>query len=220
MTKDESTREMPGSRLLQFAERFFGQVGLEKIALPIIADLQHEYSSRSDKPVTRLLILLRGYLSFWKATCLYGLFSSRGDVRPFQSIGFTLFLGAASGTIVSIFIWMGNQTKGLAMLFPDWFTALLFLSLLFLAIWSCTRHMPDPRFRKIWKAAWRIASANGIILATVIILISLRLFHNGIGFINIIVAYGFTQLISLVCGFILSLLVWGMFVFRSGRTAC
>lgn len=219
MTNDEKTGKLPGARLSRFAERFFEQPGLEKIALPIIADLQHEYSRRSDKSITRFLILLRGYLSFWKAIGIYSLFSSRGDIRPFQSIGFVLFLGAIVGTIVSIFSWMGNQTKGLVNIFPNWFTALLFLSLLFLAIWFCTRHLPDPRFRYIWKIARRIAAVNGIILGTACTLLCFRMFQGSVPFVFVIFFYLITLALTLVFGLIASLLVRCTIAFHPRRNA-
>lgn len=216
MTKDEKNGKLPGSRLLQFAERFFGQPGLEKIALPVIADLQHEYSSRPEKSLTRFLILLRGYLCFWKATGIYSLFSSRGDIRPFKSTGFVVLLGASVGIIISLLSWKLNQTPNLVSLFPNILTFLAFICLLFVAIWFCARQLPVHSFAGIWKVAYRISITIGLVFGTINVFIVIRQFQSypdsvlpdfiylGIGFLG-------SMLIVLVFGMTAGLLVWGMY---------
>jgi len=49
---------------------------VETIVLPIVADLQHEYSSLAHSAVTRSLVLLCGYWSFWKAVGLHTILST------------------------------------------------------------------------------------------------------------------------------------------------
>jgi len=218
MTKDEKAGKLPGARLLQFSENFFGQAGLEKIALPIISDLQHEYSNRSDTSITRFLILLRGYLSFWKATGLYSLFSKKGDIYPFKSTGFVVLLGTAVGVIISLLSWKGNQTLGRVSLFPDILTFLVFICLLFLVIWFCIRHSATRGFAEIWEVACRISKTIGLLLGTTNIFTGIRLFQPapdsvlpdltflGLGFL-------LSMFIVLVFGMTAGLLVWGMYAF-------
>jgi hypothetical protein len=119
MIQGEINKKLPGSRLYQFSEKYFEQPGLEKIAQPIIADLQQEYSCRPHPSLARLFILLRGYSGFWKAIILYSLFSDEGNIRIFKSIGFFRLLGAAVGVIVAALSWRGNQTPGFVSLLPD-----------------------------------------------------------------------------------------------------
>ncbi len=214
MTKDEKNGKLPGARLLRFSERFFEQPGLEKIALPAIADLQHEYSSRSDKSITRFLILLRGYLSFWKATGIYSLFSSRGDIRPFKSTGFVVLMGAAVGVIISLLSWKGNQTPGLVTIFPDILTFLAFICFLFLVLWLCVRQLPVPSFAGIWKVAFRISTTIGLLLGTTTVFIGIRQFHHPtlLPYLTLLgVVFLGSMFIVIVLGMAAGLLVWGMY---------
>ena len=197
MTKDEKNGKLPGARLLRFSERFFEQPGLEKIALPAIADLQHEYSSRSDKSITRFLILLRGYLGFWKATGIYSLFSSRGDIRPFKSTGFVVLLGASAGVIISLLSWKRNQTPGLWNPFPDVLTALVFIFLFFLVTWFSARQLTAHCFHDIWKIGWKISLTTGIILGTVMFFLAFEIWRFPPGSIGTAIDY--LQLAALSC---------------------
>jgi len=216
MTQDTQTRKLPGERLLKFAEKYFEKPGLEKIALPVIADLQHEYSSRPAQSKPRFLILLRSYLSFWKTIGMYSLSSNEGNIRPFKSIRFVMLLGAAVGIIFSLISWRGNQTTGLVSTFPDMYSMLAFFVSLCLAIAFCVRQLPGHRFADIWKVAHRLYVIIGVILATTLTFIGIRQFKPapdsvfpdliflGLGFL-------FSMFIVLVFSLIASLLVRGMY---------
>jgi hypothetical protein len=164
MTKGENAEKLPGSKLHQFAEKYFEPPGLERIALPIIADLQREYSSKPHTSSTRFFILLRGYLGFWKSIVLYSLFSAEGNIRVFKSVSFLRLLGAAVGAIGALLIWKGNRTPGLVSLFPNLLTALAVLCLLCLAVWFCVRQLRTRGFPDIWRVSGKISVPVGIIL--------------------------------------------------------
>jgi capsular polysaccharide biosynthesis protein len=71
MTHGGNSWGMPGSRLLRFAEEHLDHSAVEILVLPIIADIQHEYSAVSRTTMMRLFVLLRGYWSFWKVIGLH-----------------------------------------------------------------------------------------------------------------------------------------------------
>jgi hypothetical protein len=214
MTEDNKNIRLPGSRLYQFSAKYFEQPALEKIARPIIADLQHEYSIKSQTSISCLLVLLRGYLGFWKAIGLYSLFSKEGNIRPFKSIGFIVFLGSAIGAVFSLLSWKGNQTAGGVMLFVNGFTMLIFFCLLWLAVWFCSRQLQSHRFLDIWRIARTISITTGVILGTTIIFLSYRQFHPFSVLQLSIVGFLLTLALVLVFGLIASLLVRLLFAFR------
>ncbi|MBZ5497656.1 MAG: hypothetical protein LAP85_14735 [Acidobacteriia bacterium] len=91
---------LAGSRLRRFAEKYLDQSTVELIALPIIADLQHENSAEPRTCVTWSLVLLRGYWSFWKAIGLQTVIGGDRKMRTIKFIGidaltFVLLLVAA-----------------------------------------------------------------------------------------------------------------------------
>lgn len=71
MTHVGDYRRLPGFRLRRFAEKRLDRSAVEMLVLPIIADLQHEYSSLPRSTVARLLVLLGGYWGYWKAIGLH-----------------------------------------------------------------------------------------------------------------------------------------------------
>lgn len=214
MTENKINIRLPGSRLYQFSTKYFEQPALEKIAEPIIADLQHEYSIKSQTSMSRLLVLLRGYLGFWKATGLYSLFSKEGNIRPFKSIGFIVFFGAAIGAVFSLLSWKGNQTPGTVYLFVDGFTMLIFFCLLCLAVWFCSCQLQSHRFLDIWRVARTISLTTGVILGTTIIFLSYRQSHPSSDLHFALVLFLLTLALVLVLGLIASLLVRFLFAFR------
>ncbi len=91
---------LAGSRLRRFAEKYLDQSTVELIALPIIADLQHENSAEPRTCITWSLVQLRGYWSFWKAIGLQTVIGGDRKMRTIKFIGidvltFVLLLVAA-----------------------------------------------------------------------------------------------------------------------------
>jgi hypothetical protein len=185
MTKDTGTSKLPGAWLLQFAEKYFEQSGLDKIALPIIADIQREYSGEPHKFLTQLFFRMRGYISFWKAITLYSLFSDEGNVRIFKAIGFYRFLGIAVGTLVSLLSWKGNQVPGRVSLIPDAATGLALLCFLCLAIWFCARQLQVHYFSDIWRVSGKIVEPIGIILFIASLLLMRKLWSMPVSMLNL-----------------------------------
>jgi hypothetical protein len=180
MTKDIHTSKLPGSWLLQFAEQYFEQSGLEKIALPIIADIQQEYSSKPQASLARFFILMRSYLSFWKAIGLYSVFSDEGNIRIFKSISFYRLLGTVVGSITAILSWKGNQTPHFVSLIPSWEIGLALLCFLCLAIWFCARQLQAHYFIDIWWVSSKISLPITIILLILNILLIFKLFGSAV----------------------------------------
>lgn len=203
--------KLPGLHLHQFAEGYFEQPGLEKIALPIIADLQREYSTGSPTRLKRFFILLRGYSGFWKAIILYSLFSDEGNIRIFKSTGFHCLLGVALGAIDSLFSWMGNQTPGVVSLFPNVLSALASLCLLSLAVWFCARQIQAHDFYRIWWVSVKIALPFPVILSLLQVLLMYRWFHSSPPMWMIAFGTISTVVIALVSCMTTTLLVWGVF---------
>jgi hypothetical protein len=219
MIQGEINKKLPGSRLYQFSEKYFEQPGLEKIAQPIIADLQQEYSCRPHPSLARLFILLRGYSGFWKAIILYSLFSDEGNIRIFKSIGFFRLLGAAVGVIVAALSWRGNQTPGFVSLLPDVLTAMTLLCLFCLAVWFCARQIQASRFPDIRWISGKISVPIGIILWTVDILLMFKLFHLPVPAVHL--AFSVIGILGVVFvnQIVASLLVWGVFTIRKSMKA-
>ncbi len=188
MTQSDK-KKLPGSKLHRFAEKYFEQPGLERIALPIIADLQQEYSSRPHTSLACFFILLRGYLGFWKSIALYSLFSNEGNIRVFKSTGFFRLLGAAAGAITALLSWKGNQTPGLVSLFPNVLTALTVLCLLFLAVWFCVRQIQAHRFPDIWWVSGKISVPIGLFLWMVQICLLFKLWSKPPDMFSLIVTF-------------------------------
>jgi hypothetical protein len=178
MTQDTNTSKLPGSRLLQFAEKYFEQTALEKIALPVIADIQQEYSSKPQASLVRFFILMRGYFSFWKAIGLYSVFSDEGNIRIFKSISFYRLLGTVVGSIAAILSWKGNQTPHFVSLIPSWEIGLALLCFLCLAIWFCTRQLQAHYFINIWWVSSKISLPIIIILWILSIMLMFKLFST------------------------------------------
>jgi len=191
MILDERSRKLPGSWLYQFTEKYFEQPGLEKIAQPIIADLQHEYISLPHVAIKRSLILLRGYWSFWKALGLYSLLNDEGNMRIFKTFGFTALLGAAVGAIVSLFSWNGNRTPGFVSTIPNYVTALVLFGLLFFAIWFSSRQLQRHSFVDIWKVAMRILVIASIVFGTAVAILCFVKYDNRYGDASLFSALGF-----------------------------
>jgi hypothetical protein len=91
MTYESDSWGLPGSRLHRFAERHLDRSVVEMIVLPIIADLQHEYSKLPRTAMARPLVLLRGYWSFWKAIGLHTVISGDVKMRITKSVGVDAF---------------------------------------------------------------------------------------------------------------------------------
>lgn len=91
MTHGSQIWEPPGSRLLRFAEKHLDHSVVDMIVLPIIADLQHEYSKLPRTDMARSLVLLRGYWSFWKAIGLHTIISGDGKMRIAKLVGADAF---------------------------------------------------------------------------------------------------------------------------------
>lgn len=109
MTPAGNSLRLPGSRLRRFAEKHLDNSAVEKIVLPIIADLQHEYLSLPRSGMMGLQVLLRGYWSFWKAIGLQMVFTpynigelmSLSPKKKWASLAFTLIiLGAAASYMI------------------------------------------------------------------------------------------------------------------------
>jgi hypothetical protein len=178
MTRRETNKKLPGSRLHQFSEKYFEQRGLERIALPIIADLQQEYSNKPHTSLMSFLILLRGYFGFWMAIVLYSIASDEGNIRIFKSMGFNRLLGTAVGAVVALLSWKGNQTHGLVSMFPDALTVLALLCFLCLAVWFCARQTQSRRFLDIWRVSWKISLPVIFILWPVQIFLQFKLWSR------------------------------------------
>jgi hypothetical protein len=218
MTKEDNTRELPGLMLLKFAKKYFEQPGLERIALPIIADLQREYSTRLNAS-TRFCILLRGYLGFWKSIALYSLFSAEGNIRIFKSVRFFRLLGVAVGIIGALLSWKGNRMPVLVSLFPDVLTALAVLCLLCLAVWFCVRQLQPHGFPDIWRVSGKISVPVGIILWMMHWLLLHKLWALPLDAFNLIVAFISTLVLVLVYRMVACLIVWCVFVVTKSMKA-
>jgi hypothetical protein len=212
MIKRENASISPGFKLHRFAEKYFEQPGLERIALPIIADLQREYSNKPHASLTRFFILLRGYLGFWKSIVLYSLFSAEGNIRIFKSVGFLRLLGAAIGAIGALLCWRGNRTPGLVSLFPNVLTALTVLCLLCLAVWFCVRQLWTHDFSDIWWVSGKISLPVGIILWMTQLFLMHKLWTLPPGAFNFILTIIATLVVVLVCRTIACSIVWCAFV--------
>jgi hypothetical protein len=209
MHSDKNNRELPGSWLYQFAQKHFDPTRLEKIFLPIIADLQHEYLSMPHTALKRSWVLLRSYWSFWKAIGLCSIFNSGGNIRMSQSPIFTMIWGAAAGVIVSLLSWNGNRTPGTISVYSG-FTAPVLLGLLCLAVWFCTRHLQIRHFAEIWKVARRISIITGIIFGIVQIFLMFARFHSHPGPLMISVGFLVPVISVYVNGILASILVRGI----------
>ena len=219
MTKRENSEKLPGSKLRQFAEKYFEQPGLERIALPIIADLQREYSSQPHKSLTRSFILLRGYLAFIKSIALYSLFSNEGNIRIFKSVGFFRLLGTAVGAISALLIWKGNRRPGLVSLFPDVLTALALLCLLCLVVWFCVRQLQAHGFPDIWRVSGKISVPVGIILWMTQWLLLHKLWALPLDAFNLILTFIVTLVVVLFYRTVACSIVWCVFVVTKSMKA-
>lgn len=221
MTTSEKAKKLPGSKLHQFAEKYFEQPGLERIALPIIADLQREYSSQPHKSLTRFFILLRGYIAFIKSIALYSLFSNEGNIRIFKFIGFFRLLGTAVGGISALLIWKGNRRPGLVSLFPDVLTALALLCLLCLVVWFCVRQLQAHGFPDIWRVSGKILVPVGIILWITQLLLLHKLWALPLlpDAFNLILTFIVTLVVVLIYRTVACSFVWCVFVVNTSMKA-
>ena len=219
MSKSENAKKLPGSKLHQFAEKYFEQPGLERIALPIIADLQQEYLSRPHTSLTRFFILLRGHLGFWKAIALYSLFSDEGNIRIFKSIGFFRFLGAVVGMIGALLSWKWNRIPGRVSLFPNVLTALAVLCLLYLAVWFCVQQLQAHGIPDIWRVSGKISVPVGIILWMTSILLQCKLWTRPPDMFSFILTSILTAAVVFVYRTIACSTVWCVFVVTKSMKA-
>jgi len=81
MTRD-GRRALPGDLLRRIARRVCSADAYDRIALPVIADLQHEWRAAVEKgrPLAAAWIRLRGSIAFWQTVTLLGASSMRRDV--------------------------------------------------------------------------------------------------------------------------------------------
>jgi|WetSurMetagenome_2_1015567.scaffolds.fasta_scaffold92169_2 hypothetical protein len=100
MSAEPEQRRKPGSQLLRIATNNFDQYTSEMMLKPIIADLQHEYRDESSRKVSKLFVLLRGYLSFWKAIGFYGLTIREANMRIAKRVVLNVLTLALSGLII------------------------------------------------------------------------------------------------------------------------
>ncbi len=81
---------LPGSWLRRFAERHLDRSAVEMVVLPVIADLQHEYTAAPRNSVTRGLVHFRGAWAFWRAIGFHTIISGDAKMRIAKHVGFDL----------------------------------------------------------------------------------------------------------------------------------
>ena len=223
MTKTRKCRRnYPVPSFVNSPRDILSNPGLERIALPIIADLQREYSSRLHTSLARFFILLRGYFGFWKSIALYSLFSNEGNIRVFKSIGFFRLLGTAVGAISALLIWKGNRRPGHVSLFPDVLTALALLCLLCLVVWFCVRQLQAHGFPDIWRVSGKISVPVGIILWMIQLLLLHKLWALPLPLpdaFNLILTFIVALVVVLVYRTVACSIVWCVFVVTKNMKA-
>jgi hypothetical protein len=81
MSAERNAQSLPGLRLSQIAASHFDRATAETTLMPIVADLQHEFSDKPHRTVARWVILVRAYLNFWMVVGLLGLTDRKAHMR-------------------------------------------------------------------------------------------------------------------------------------------
>jgi hypothetical protein len=81
MSAERTARKLPGARLFRIAARYFDQATAETTLIPIIADLQHEFSDEPHGAIPRWFLLLRGYWDFWMVVGVLSVTDRKAHMR-------------------------------------------------------------------------------------------------------------------------------------------
>lgn len=159
---------LAGTRLRRFAEKYLDQSTVELIALPIIADLQHEDSAEPRTCITRSLVQLRSYWSFWKAIGLQTVIGGGKKMRTIKFIGVDVL------TFVILLVAAVFLTRPGNLLSPDRYRTMILWSAQLLC---CLAGLAIALFFRVRLTAYCIA---GLVAFTVSEMVAQAFYHPGI----------------------------------------
>ena len=132
--------------------------------------------------------------------------SSLDRHRKKNSMGARILLGAATGIVVSLLSWKGNQTENTVSTFPDLVTFLALAGLTFLSVWFYARRSQSHDAGEVWRAGATIAASAGLLFGTTVVVIGVA--RLGEPHLQLLASGFVTGLVSsLACGAVASALV-------------